>query len=447
MSDHNTFEIDKTQNRLGPIWLSPGILPRHVLTLFYSAMFSIVFITFLNLVHPYILHEHLGIPTDQQGDFTGNLYVILELITIILAIPLGVLSDRVGRRPIFTVGFLLLAVGMALVPTATTPEGLALYRVIASAGIACCVTMTASLNADYPQNNSRGKQLAISGFFTALGIVIIASILMAGMPEFFKSRGMSPIESGHATYWVGSILALIAALVTWLGTVKGLPNRKTEREPFLPMLRIGIAEIRKNPRLTLGCGATFVSRGDLTVLATYFSLWLVAVGADNGMDIAETSAKAGMLFGLSQLAIPFSLPLVAILVDRLDRVTMVAAAMGCTACGYFFLGVVPDPLGSWQIYPALLLTGIGESMVIVTAPALVGQEAPSRVRGSIIGVTALFGGLGVLINVKASGYIFDAWSYQAPFLYMAVVNVALMIWALAVRLRLGSSKAAAPATS
>ncbi|MGI9309639.1 MAG: MFS transporter, partial [Gammaproteobacteria bacterium] len=440
MSDHGSFTIDDSQKKLGPIWLSPGVLPRHVLTLFYSAMFSIVFITFLNLVHPYVLHEHLGMPTEQQGNFTGNLYVVLELITIVFAIPLGVLSDRIGRRPIYTAGFLLLAIGMALIPTARTPEMMGLYRVIASLGIACCVTMTASLNADYPQNNSRGKQLAISGFFTALGIVIIASFLMAGLPEFYASRGMDPIAAGNATYWTGTALALLAAIVTWFGTIKTLPTKKTEREPLMHMLRVGIAEIRRNPRLTLGCGATFVSRGDLTVLATYFSLWIVAVGTDQGGDVGEISAKAGMLFGISQLAIPLSLPVVAMLVDRLDRVTMVAAAMGFTACGYFFLGVVPDPLGSWLIYPALILTGIGESMVIVTAPALVGQEAPSRVRGSIIGVTALCGGFGVLINVKASGYMFDAWSYQAPFLYMAGVNIALMLWALLVRLKHGSSR-------
>ena len=36
-------------------------------------MMTIVFITVLNLLQPYILHEHLGMDTSVQGDFTGNL--------------------------------------------------------------------------------------------------------------------------------------------------------------------------------------------------------------------------------------------------------------------------------------------------------------------------------------------------------------------------------------
>ena len=75
----------------------------------------------------------------------------------------------------------------------------------------------------------------------------------------------------------------------------------------------------------------------------------------------------------------------------------------------------------------------------MTAPALVGQEAPARVRGSVIGFMALVGALGVLINVKMAGVLFDNWMYQGPFLWMAVLNAVVCIWALYVRLRFGPS--------
>ena len=145
-----------------------------------------------------------------------------------------------------------------------------------------------------------------------------------------------------------------------------------------------------------------------------------------------------MLFGITQLAVPLFLPFVGIFVDRVDRVTALAVGMGIAAVGYISLGLVPSPLESWLIYPAGLLTGMGEAAVIVTAPALIGQEAPRRLTGSVFGVVSFFGAIGVLINVKVSGVVFDNISYQAPFLYMGILNVCIAAWAVMVRLRHGA---------
>jgi MFS family permease len=67
-------------------------------------------------------------------------------------------------------------------------------------------------------------------------------------------------------------------------------------------------------------------------------------------------------------------------------------------------------------------------------PALIGQEAPAHVRGSIIGVAATFGALGIIATNKAAGYLFDNWDYQAPFLFMALLNAAMLVWAVMVKI-------------
>ena len=114
--------------------------------------------------------------------------------------------------------------------------------------------------------------------------------------------------------------------------------------------------------------------------------------------------------------------------------------MALAAVGYTALGVVSDPFNNPWMYPVALAAGMGEAAVIVSAPALIGQEAPVRVRGSVIGFTALAGAIGVLVNVKVSGVIFDAWLYQAPFLYMGGLNLLLCIWAAIVRFKYGAAE-------
>ena len=87
--------------------------------------------------------------------------------------------------------------------------------------------------------------------------------------------------------------------------------------------------------------------------------------------------------------------------------------------------------------PVAILLGIGEVSVIVTAGALVGQEAQASLRGAIIGVRDLVAGLGIMFAGFLGGVVFDAIGRTAPFTMMGILNAALMLLALVVRFRAG----------
>ena len=432
MSNHRSTEIDKSQRSIGPIWLSPGILPRHAVTLFFSGAMAIGFVNLLNLIQPLLLQQTLGMQSGE-GDFTANLYIIAEIVTLLVAAPLANLSDLTGRRPIFTAGFMIICLAMILLPTATSGAEYMAMRVVLSLGIACCTTMIASLAADYPQNASRGKFIGLNGIFTATGIIIIGSGLTQA-PRLFAQLGYSTPESMTYTLWIASGLALLTAFITFGGIKKGLAVNRSEQGTFLNNASVGLHEIKNNPRLLLGCGATAISRGDLTVLASFFALWIQKVGAETGVDPVTASATAGKLFGLTQLAMLVAMPFIAIMADRVDRLTNLLTGISLAALGYFALGFAPDPFTSGWIYLVVVIAGIGEAAMIISVPALIGQEAPAHIRGSIIGVAATFGALGIIATNKAAGYLFDNWDYQAPFLFMALLNAAMLVWAVMVKI-------------
>jgi MFS family permease len=321
-----------------------------------------------------------------------------------------------------------------MIPTAGSGFELGLYRAFASVGIACCTTMIASITADYPQNATRGKFISANGICTALGVIVIGSGLTQ-MPRVFAGMGYSSIEASSFTLWIGSGLALITGCLAWSGLRKGLATTSRERPGFLINAKTGLGEIRRNPKLILGCGATLMSRGDLTVLATFFALWVQKVGSDQSIEAVVASSTAGKLFGLMQICMLLSLPLMGILADRLNRVSTVAMAMSFAALGYFALGFSANPFDSAWIYPVVVLAGIGEAGMIIAVPALIGQEAPAESRGAIIGVAATFGALGIILTNWVAGFMFDNLSYQAPFVFMGVLNCCMLIWALIVRVR------------
>ena len=442
MADHRSLDIDTNQRKLGPIWLSPGVLPRHALILFLSGALAIGFVNLINLIQPLILQEQLGM-TGGEGAFTATLYIIAEVTTLLVAAPLANLSDNIGRRPIFSCGFLLVCMIFVLLPTVTTQYELMFYRVFMSIGIAACTTMIASLMADYPQNASRGKFIGLNGLFTAMGVILVGSGLTQ-LPRVFVAQGYDPVQASTYTLWIGSGLAFVAAIMSLTGLKKGRAAEHEEKLSFVENARIGLGEISKSPRLILGCAATALSRGDLTVLASFFSLWIQKTGADMGIASVDASATAGRLFGLTQVAMLLFMPIIAMIADRFDRVTTLCISITLASIGYLALGFAPNPFESPLIYLVVLLAGIGEAVVIVSVPALIGQEAPSRVRGSIIGVAATFGAIGIILTNQAAGFLFDNWSYQGPFMFMAGLNAAMLVWALIVR---GMPAAAAPVTN
>lgn len=431
MNDHRSLEIDRSQRRLGPIWLSPGIAPKNVVTLFFAGAMAIGFVNLINLIQPLLLQEKLGM-TGGEGDFTANLYIVAEITTLLVAAPLANLSDIVGRKPIFAIGFLLVCMGILLVSTATTGIELMFMRIVLAVGIACCTTMIASTCADYPQNASRGKFIGLNGIFTAFGVIAVGSGLTQ-LPKLFKDIGYTPVEAINFTLYIGSALAFIAAVVTFSGLKAGPATEHADKPSFIDNAKVGLREIRRSPRLMLGCVATALSRGDLTVLASFFSLWIQKVGSDTGIESVVASATAGRLFGMTQIAMLLTLPVIAILADRVDRVANLAIGISLAAIGYYALAFAPDPFQSNWIYLVVLLAGIGEAAMIISVPALIGQEAPGALRGAIIGVAATFGAIGIILANKVAGYLFDNWSYQGPFLFMAALNTAMFAWAIVVR--------------
>ena len=224
MSDTQTFDIDRSQRRLWPIWLSPGVKPVNVLTLFFSGMITIVFITSVGMLLPYLLHEHLNMPKEVQGSFTGTLVVIVEIVALLIAVPVGVASDRWGRRPLYAGAFLFAFVGFMLMPLARTPEMLILFRVIAGAGMAIGTTMLATAIADYPQNAARGKMISINGVITNIGVIVLSSWLFSSLPAYFIARGVQEYDAGSYTFWSMAALSLFTAGVTYWDSKAVVPS-------------------------------------------------------------------------------------------------------------------------------------------------------------------------------------------------------------------------------
>ena len=89
-----------------PIVLLPDIEKRHLFTLFFGAFFGIASMAFVNVFN-YSIFSALDIPQEEFGSVAGTLTAVQEVVVVSVIGLFGALSDKIGRRFVYSLGFFL----------------------------------------------------------------------------------------------------------------------------------------------------------------------------------------------------------------------------------------------------------------------------------------------------------------------------------------------------
>ena len=417
--------------KFGPLNLMPGISRGNFLSLCWGAFTTIGLLTFVAVATPYVLTANLGIPESEQGTITGDLVFWAEVTQILIFGLVGVAADRIGRNWLYAMGMLGMGAAYAFYPFAESVGELTVYRVIYAIGLGTSTGMLATVVADYPQENSRGKTLAIVGFLNGLGVILLVALL-GSLPDMFVAAGYTDITAGRYTHGVAVAGCVVTAVVLGLGLKKGTPVNKEERLPVMELLRSGLQEAR-NPRIALSYASAFVTRGDMVILGTFAILWGKTVAISQGMEPAEAIAKGTLVFVTAQASALIWIPVLGIFLDRLNRVTGLIICMALATAGYMGTYLVDDPTARSAI-PVLVVLGIGQISAFLGSQTLIGQEAPESKRGSVVGVFNTSGAIGILVASAIGGRLFDSVGPSAPFVLVGAFNGLVLLGAIAVRL-------------
>jgi len=426
---------DPNGTKLGYIWLQPGVSRLNGWTLLYVLFISIGLLVFLNFQQPYVLEVMLNIPKEEHGRVVAQMGLVHEIVLISLVGPFGALADRIGRRSVLIIGYVVLALGYMAYPFATSVFMLTLFRAIFAIGAAAIICTFTTVLTDYPQEMSRAKLVALGSVLNAIGLALLAGIGGQIISQLTAS-GIDPITAGRMAITGIGLVGFFSAVVVFIG-LRG-ENLKLEHDkiPIPTLIKEGF-EAARNPRIALAYAGAFVARGDNVVIGAYLSLWAQQAGIAAGLDAGEAQAQAGQLLAIIMVA---PLPVAAffgIINDRVDRVTGLILASVMATIGYGIFGLLDSPLLGWAI-PIGIVMGSGMVASIIAGQTLIGQEADPRITGSTLGVFNFFGSIGVLVGTVLGGYLFDVWTNGGPFLMMGIGSAAILIYSIYVRVRYGA---------
>ena len=166
---------------------------------------------------------------------------IYGLTQAILQIPLGLLSDKIGRRPVILGGLLMFILGSVVAATAETAIGVVIGRALQGAGAIASTLM--ALVTDLTAEQNRTKAMASIG--GSIGISFAVAMVLG--PVVAANFGLAGI------FWLTAALGLIGAVIVFKAIPKTFSmrqNRETQtdlqqlgnllREPSLMRLNMGI---------------------------------------------------------------------------------------------------------------------------------------------------------------------------------------------------------------
>lgn len=419
--------------KVGPIWMAPGVSVVNARVFFFVAYMSIGLLVYNSIGVPYLVQQNLGVPLADQGRIVGDLQFLSEVILLLSFGPAGVLADRFGRRQVYALGIFIMGLSYFLMPLAGSLTALFVYRALLGLGIAFASGMLITILADYPQERSRGKMVAVIGVLNGLGVLTVA-LTMGRLPQVLVNNfGLTADIAGRYTFWLIAALCFLAGIIGLLGLKSGTPVNAEDRLPVRELAVSGYREGVRNPRIALAYASAFVARADLVILGSFLILWGQVAGTQQGLDIASASAAGSRLFAVASTAALLWLPILGAILDRFNRVTGIAICMTLTALAYGSMILVEDPLA-----PAAMgwfaFLGVGQISAFLGSTIMIGQEAPVAKRGAVVGMFNIFGAVGILIGVGVGGRVFDAIAPWAPFMFISIIATVCVLMAITVRL-------------
>jgi len=310
---------------------------------------------------------------DPSGLLVSLVVSAWFLSRVLLELPAGIISDRIGRRRLLILGIGVSALGPLICSQATNIYMLIIGRAFWGMGTAFYFMNNFALLMDILPPNIRGRAI---GLFQ--GIDFIGSFIGAPIGAY-----LTTLLSYNQVFYFTLGLTLVSLIVALRSeSLKGVESQKTSRA--LPPIK-DILISMKDWGITVLCINALLR---MVIMQGIFQT-MIQLFFHNKLQLSV--ALIGILLSLRIIGQIISLFSAGMLSDRFGRKPVLISGFGLNGFALFFFTMVK---GFNPLLFVSFLTGLGEGFCMTTLIALLSDLAPPNMRGGVIGVYRTFQDIG-----------------------------------------------------
>jgi MFS family permease len=318
-----------------------------------------------------------------------------------LQLPLGWLSDRIGRLPIVVAGLCLFIAGSLVAAAAETIHGIIAGRFLQGAG-AIAAALTA-LAADSTRESQRTKAMAVIG--ASVGLSFVMAIVLG--PVIASSLGLQGV------FLVTAALGAVGLVIVLTVLPKNAPKAAAIADGDWA------ADHVFGGRLPVLYASVFLLHG--LMMATFL---IISATLVNTFDFAASEHWKIYLLTVV-LSIPPALFIMRMGRGGEDPRSALSLAIVSLVGGILVALLAPN-LTTVGVGLCFMFLGINALEAIL--PATVTRVAPGRLRGTALGIFATCQFLGIFVGGAIAGLILSAGGSQAVSI---LVGLLALVWLIA----------------
>jgi MFS family permease len=329
----------------------------------------------------------------------GAVMAVFTITATVTRIPVGMLNDRAGRRPLLLGGIAIFGAGNFGYLWAPSILSMLPFRVLHGVGWSGCTTAVATLAADIVPQRRRGELMGYAGMASSLAGALGPVI---GFALF------------HRFDYPGVFLG--AGALLGLSFLVGLPVPEPKQASGpAPTTGHWLDSIVVKETLQPAIAVAFLSVGHGGIL-TFLPIHALKIGMTN----------PGVWFAIYASCVLASRPIAGPISDRVSRRAVIIPGLLLNLAGLSLLAMSATAF-SLMVAAAVAGLGTGTAQPALTTVA-VDQATPQR-RGQSLAQFQFFYDLGIGIGSLVLGALLDLVSQDFAIMYAATALVALLgLW-------------------